>query len=97
MSTRTFIPLTLLTSLLNYHKETKTFTTELSMLRHVFGTPATELSIPVRLQVQGDRNGVTRTFRYTRADRDASGEDVYGWNFETDDGGTPLRLLIVND
>jgi len=33
-------------------------------------------------------------FEFTHADKDASGEDIYGWNYRSRCG---MKLLIIND
>ena len=35
-----------------------------------------------------------RVFHFTHMDMDASHEDIYGWNFKSNDG---IKLLLIND
>ena len=35
-----------------------------------------------------------KIFKFVKADMDGSNEDIYGWNFKSEDG---IKLLIIND
>jgi hypothetical protein len=40
------------------------------------------------------KTGNSKIFNLKSIDKDGSGEDIYGWNYETDCG---LKALIIND
>lgn len=70
---------------LNYSKETQTFTGECS-----------ELNLCVNhktiIKITNHNTGNVETFKHVKTDTD--GEDIYGWNFKSENG---FSLLIIND
>ena len=75
---------------LKYNPKTNTFSCE-----------ASDAQLGIMYEVVVITNTVTKqsiTFKFTRADKDGSGEDTYGWNFKAVSGHKkPCNLLIIND
>jgi hypothetical protein len=68
--------------------ETKTFSVEASDVR--IGSPEKEVTLKFQ--------GKTIKFKQTKVDKDGSGEDIYGWNYDSVEGAKfPCKLLIIND
>jgi DUF438 domain-containing protein len=73
---------------LSWRPESKTFSGYASDLR--IGTPSKELAVSYQ--------GKTIKFKQTSVDKDGSGEDIYGWNYDSVEGSKfPCKLLIIND
>ena len=77
----------LLTTHFSYHKETKTFVSEISLL-------AGSIDTIHYFTLYNPKTGNSKIFNLKSIDKDGSGEDIYGWNYETDCG---LKALIIND
>jgi len=76
----------ILTDNLTYNKESNTLSGYASDLKisggntsHVVYNPKTQMS---------------QYFNFIKADMDGSGEDTYGWNYQSKEG---VNLLIIND
>ena len=72
----------------SYNPKTRTFSSEASDLRLPPG------QVPNLFELVNESTGGSRLFAYKRADRDGSGEDTYGWWYESCDN---IRVLIIND
>jgi len=80
---------TISTNNLFYNKETKCFSQELSSL------PFSKfLGWKSVIKVTNPKTGNSQIFNWKKTDVCHSGEDIYGWNFESKEG---IKLLIVND
>jgi len=77
------------TDQLSWNKGTQTFSEYVSDLRGIVGGGEKEII------VNNPKTGASVTFTFTKADKDGSGEDTYGWNYENKEKG--LHLLIIND
>ena len=79
----------------HYNQETNTFSAYRSDLAgfKIFQQIHDD-SCDAGFSMRSAKTGDKRTFLYTHDDRDSGGEDVYGWNFITDDG---IKCLIIND
>lgn len=79
---------TLSTDYLHYNKATRTFSTELSDIPTRF--------VPSNVvYIKNPKSGVTKAYKFTHKDTDASNEDVYGWHYHNIETNTDL--LIIND
>ena len=66
----------------------KTFSVEASDIK--MGIPKKEITLSFQ--------GKTIKFKQTKVDKDGTGEDIYGWNYESVEGAQfPCKLLIIND
>lgn len=73
---------------ISWNSSTKTFSVEASELE--IGVPKKELTLTYQ--------GKTIKFKQTKVDVDDSGEDIYGWNYDSIEGSKfPCKLLIIND
>ena len=80
---------TISTNNLFYNKETRCFSQEISALsRHLV------INWKSVIQVINPETGKSEVFTWVKTDYDHSGEDIYGWNFESNSG---IKLLIIND
>ncbi len=70
----------------SYDKEQKSFSAYSSDLQKGSGEHIITLVNP--------KTSGSKIFFLTSVDRDASGEDIYGWNYKSNDG---YKLLIIND
>lgn len=71
-----------------WNSNSKTFSVEASDIN--IRTPKSELTLSFR--------GKTIKFKQSKIDKDGSGEDIYGWNYESTEGSKfPCKLLIIND
>jgi len=73
---------------LNWNKDSRTFSAEISELRNV-SPGAKEINV-----VNKDTNKTVK-FTFVSTDKDGSGEDTYGWNYENKE--MDLKLLVIND
>jgi len=73
-----------------YHKETKTFAFELSELSDDSMTNGDLRSVILK----NLNNGNSIEFGFTHRDMDATDEDTYGYNYQSDNG---IKLLLIND
>ena len=83
--------ITLSTKLLQFNKESRTFSQEISCL-DAFGHYG---GIPHQIGITSERTGITKIFDFIHADKDGSGEDTYGWNFRNPE--TKTKFLLIND
>jgi hypothetical protein len=73
---------------IKWNSASKTFSVEASDAK--IGVPSKELTLT--------HQGKTIKFKQTSVDRDGSGEDIYGWNYDSVEGSKfPCKLLIIND
>jgi hypothetical protein len=49
------------------------------------------------IQIKDKQSGRVLSFMLTKVDKDASDEDIYGWNYECNSPKGKLTLLIIND
>ena len=82
------MPKTISTDNLFWDKESRTFIAELSDLPD-------DLEVHRIMYVVNPRTGVKKAYTHIGTDKDASGEDVYGWRFRN--GETDTELLLIND
>ena len=69
----------------SYNKETKTFSIYISEWK--------ECALHQDIKLVNPATKGSTTFKFIRADMDATKEDTYGWRYESADG---YKLLIIN-
>ncbi len=74
---------------LNYNKETNCLSQYISDL-----TSTIKVGKQTQIKITNSKTKNCRIFEFKEADMDASNEDTYGWNYESEDG---IKLLIIND
>ena len=73
---------------IRWNASTKTFSVYASDAE--IGSPEKEVTLKFQ--------GKTIKFKQTSVDKDGSGEDIYGWNYDSTEGAKfPCKLLIIND
>lgn len=77
------------TNQFSYQKDTKCFCTEASDIGLRFAPEAFDL--------KSSRTGEIVRMVLSKIDRDASGEDIYGWHFKTATESHDFTALIIND
>lgn len=77
------------TNQFDWHKDTKCFCSE-----------ASDLGIgmaPEAFDLKSSRTGEIVRMVLSKIDRDATGEDIYGWHFKTATESHDFTALIIND
>lgn len=77
----------------NWHKETRTLTTDLSSIP-VHGDFKGTFSVPNFITIDNPNTKQSRVFRYLKTDKDEEG-DIQAWHYENISHG--LKLTIWND
>jgi hypothetical protein len=77
----------------NWHKDTRTLTTELSSIP-AHGDFKGTFSVPNFITIDNPNTKQSRVFRYLKTDKDQEG-DIQAWHYENISHG--LKLTIWND
>lgn len=73
---------------IRWNSETKTFSVYASDAK--LGAPEKEVTLKFQ--------GKIIKFKQISVDKDSTGEDIYGWNYDSAEGAKfPCKLLIIND
>lgn len=71
--------------------------------RNIFVAEISELRYKVKehficgqdmINLVNPETGNSQAFKFSHRDEDGSGEDIYGWNYKSEEG---IKLLIIND
>ena len=79
------------TKLFGFDKQGNRFCQERSTIE---ATLDRKINIDPIIILENPKTMNTREFKFTKCDMDGSHEDIYGWNFISNDG---IELLIIND
>ena len=77
--------------LFGYDKVEKRFCQERSTIE---ATLNHRIEIDSIIVLENPKTMNSQSFKFTKCDMDGSHEDIYGWNFKSDEG---IELLIIND
>lgn len=77
-----------LNNVFSYNKSTKTLSAEASDLGWPVGSRLNQF------ELINKKTGKSQIFNHFKTDKDSSGEDTYGWWFQSNEG---IKVLIIND